>query len=472
MLAHPNGAYENTVMTYEIELKLRFDPAQADILANTIGARARSASQSRLNNTYYDTPDGRLSAAGCALRIRQKGPNNWEQTLKTRGQSLGGLHQRHEWNWPIPQHQLDFELLNSAEVQEHWPRHIPVTELVPLFSTGFQRQAWIWEMGNSRAEVVMDRGVVRAGDKTTPLCEIELELLEGEPEVLWWMASSLCSSVPLWISDVTKAERGFRLVGLGRRWQPPRNGLLSTAAETDMRNNGFGSRRALADSFSFLKRSLEDVLWDQNYPAAGLAFEYILAFFTLASAAPENVTSLPRVALMQPLLTLGCACAAAGSQDNNRLADAANQQIAQLRSQAALSQQLLALAEWMWRQAVAAEPHKPVPVDQVLARMEPEFRRLGLNGWLDAPQNLVLLALLAPWFDNDAAGPALDARDQFADQLLLTGLRQAGLPTDETQQHLRDRMADRHARLAGLVEALLNTAGADPSMSVDSCQDH
>lgn len=442
-------------MTYEIELKLRFDPAQADILAAAIGARAQAVRQSRLNNTYYDTPDGRLSAAGCALRIRQKGPNSWEQTLKTRGQSLGGLQQRREWNWPLQRNALDFGLLNSPEVQEHWPASVETSALVPLFSTGFQRHAWIWEMGSSKAEVVMDRGVVRAGDLTTPLCEVELELLEGDAEVLWWMASSLCSSVPLWLSDISKAERGFRLVGLGKRWQPSLSALLGPKAEQDMQKHGFGSPLALAESFRFMKRALEDSLWEQQFADAGLALEYILAFFTLATANPANVSSLPRVALMQPLLTLSCACAvAAASPGNEQARRNAEQQIHELRSQAALAQQLLALAEWMWQQAVAAAPATVIAVEQMLERMRPEIRRQGENAWLDGPQNLVFLALLAPWLDDSLHGPARDAREQFAAQLLQTGLRQAGMPLDNAQQH-QQALMERHQRLVAAVENLL-----------------
>jgi triphosphatase len=463
VLAQPNGAYENTAMTYEIELKLRFDPAQADILAAAIGARAQPASQSRLNNTYYDTPDGRLSAAGCALRIRQKGPNIWEQTLKTRGQSLGGLHKRLEWNWPLASNSLDFGLLFAPEVQENWPRDVEPAALIPLFSTGFQRQAWIWQLGNSKAEVVMDRGVVRAGDKSTPLCEVELELLEGDTEVLWWMASSLCSSVPLWISDITKAERGFRLVGLGRRWQPAKGGLLSAKAEQEMQKLGFASPLALAESFQFMKRALEEALWDQQFDQARLALEYILAFFTLATADSANTVSLPRVALMQPLLSLACSCAAAhGLPRDSALQGAAIQQLQQLRSQAALSQQLLSLAEWMWRKATTDKTDiAMISVEQMLERMRPEILRAGEAAWLDAPQNLVFVALLAPWLDDGQNGPATDARQQFASQLLKTGMRQAALPSgDEHWRILQDGMAERHQRLAAIVGTLVAT-GSD-----------
>ena len=444
-------------MTYEIELKLRFDPVQADILAAAIGARAQAGRQSRLNNTYYDTPDGRLSAAGCALRIRQKGPNNWEQTLKTRGQSIGGLQQRREWNWPLQRNALDFGLLNSAEVQEHWPASVDTQALVPLFSTGFQRHAWIWEMGTSKAEVVMDRGVVRAGDLSTPLCEVELELLDGSPEVLWWMASSLCSSVPLWLSDISKAERGFRLVGLGKRWQPSQGALLGTRAEQEMQSRyGFGSPLALADSFRFMKRALEDCLWEEQFGDAGPALEYILAFFTLATANPANVASLPRVALMQPLLTLACASAVAAANPDSELERRnALQQIHELRSQAALAQQLLALAEWMWQQAVSEAPAVTISVEQMLERIRPDIHAQGTNGWLDGPQNLVLLALLAPWLDDSLHGPARDARDQFADQLLLTGWRQAGLPLAADARQRQQDMAERHQRLLAAVDNLL-----------------
>ena len=241
-------------MTYEIELKLRFEPQQADLLCQALDQLAGSSQQFTLNNSYYDTPDARLSRAACALRIRQKG-DSFEQTLKTRGDSQGGLTRRREWNWPLASAQLDEQLLGSDEVQACWPQDVAVADLIPLFATNFERRRWLWQQGDNRVELVMDRGAVLAAEQQQPLCELELELLQGDAACLWPLAQSLCQRLPLWLSDISKAERGFALVGMGRAWQPKADALLADACDSAE------LLTALQHNFEHLKRALEQSLW-------------------------------------------------------------------------------------------------------------------------------------------------------------------------------------------------------------------
>jgi inorganic triphosphatase YgiF len=59
--------------------------------------------------------------------------------------------------------------------------------------------------------MILDQGVIRAGDEEALVSEIELELLEGGIEPLVDLANELAGSVPLRIGVLTKAERGFAL---------------------------------------------------------------------------------------------------------------------------------------------------------------------------------------------------------------------------------------------------------------------
>ncbi|WP_221793066.1 inorganic triphosphatase [Oceanobacter mangrovi] len=247
-------------MTHEIELKLRFDPAAADRLANLLDQLTGKGDQFTLNNRYYDTPDARLSRAACALRVRQKGPA-FEQTLKTRGSHQGGLSVRREWNWPLVSAELDEQLLQSGEVPQFWPAEVAVADLVALFSTNFERRRWLWSAADQQVEIVMDRGAVEAAGQQQPLCELELELLQGEPQCLWQLAQSLCGQVPLWISDISKAERGFKLVGMGRSWTPSSLVLPAEPNESEW-------LAALEQCDEGLQRALEACLWDQGAEAA------------------------------------------------------------------------------------------------------------------------------------------------------------------------------------------------------------
>ncbi len=282
-------------MTKETELKLRISPQSLPALTQFLNTQARPLSHSTLKNWYLDTPAAVLSSARAALRIRQHG-DGYEQTLKTRGQSQAGIHQRGEWNWPLTSPQLDSVVLQSAEVAEHWPASIDIAELGEIFTTHFKRQAWLWQLDGCEAEVVLDQGEVSSGCKTLPLCEVELELKQGDAAGLWAMALQLAEQAPLWLSDISKAERGYRLARLSQPWaQTP-----GVSAEDDMAE---ALPQWLSYEFLHLQRALEHCLWDSNIHAARDAWTHWQALRALPQLAGKvirrNQTRALREALNQ-----------------------------------------------------------------------------------------------------------------------------------------------------------------------------
>lgn len=206
-------------MALEVELKLTLSPHHVESLKQQPLFRSehiRELGTQRLGNTYYDTPDQQLTAHRVALRIRRKG-EQLIQTLKSSGSSEAGLHSRHEWEWLLASEQLDYDLLKTAE----WPKALHCETLQdkiqPVFSTDFNRTIWILDtldqQGRTlKAEIALDQGMVTANGLEDPLCELELELLEGEATELVRFALELARHVPLYISDISKAERGYRLL--------------------------------------------------------------------------------------------------------------------------------------------------------------------------------------------------------------------------------------------------------------------
>nr|WP_067286520.1 CYTH domain-containing protein [Marinobacterium profundum] len=210
-------------MAREIELKLSIDPQQAAAFkALPLLAESGAAVCQRLNNQYFDTPDRLLAQHRVGLRIREQG-ERYIQTLKTRGSSHGGLHQRNEWEWDLEAPELDYDLLATAD----WPQALQESEaqrrIVPAFSTDFERSTWMLRPVSTSGEqalieLVLDRGQVSATPVggavvTTALCELELELKQGSAADLYQVAMSLAESVPVLLSDISKAERGYRLLG-------------------------------------------------------------------------------------------------------------------------------------------------------------------------------------------------------------------------------------------------------------------
>jgi triphosphatase len=213
-------------MAQEVELKLELSTDDISAFLSLDWFHSLKSLTQRptktLENTYFDTPSLELLKSRTALRIR-KSDDQYFQTLKTKGQSVGGLHQRGEWEYPIEVSVSD-DLIKQALQPESfpadvWPLGLKLETLEPIFETNFTRYCWHWHSScGSVVEVVLDLGRVVSGVNCTELSEIEMELIEGKPSCLFDLAEALCRDVTLQISDVTKAQRGFDLYRPGS-WQ-------------------------------------------------------------------------------------------------------------------------------------------------------------------------------------------------------------------------------------------------------------
>ncbi len=200
-------------MAQEIELKLSIPAAFSAALRNHPILKACSVAapiERRLDNTYFDTPDQALNRHAVALRIRHQGTRRI-QTLKTRGNSQGGLHQRHEWEWDLNSDALDRALIPPGAL----PDSVDTQALRPTFRTDFTRTEWQldYPFAGQRAhiELVLDQGWAISGVRKDAICEVELELKTGDPHALFDLALQLAQAVPLRICRISKAERGHRL---------------------------------------------------------------------------------------------------------------------------------------------------------------------------------------------------------------------------------------------------------------------
>ena len=200
-------------MAVETELKLRIAPEQLARLKRHPLLGKHQVTRPvvrRLHNIYYDTPKLELHKAEMALRLRRAG-RQWLQTLKGGGSVRAGMHQRNEWEVPVSRAALDFSSLQAAE----WGEHLPMSlrkKLQPVFITDFYRSSRMLSWQGAQIELCMDHGEVRTGQRSTPICELELELKSGEPSQLFELALALLEIVPLELEPVSKAEQGYRLL--------------------------------------------------------------------------------------------------------------------------------------------------------------------------------------------------------------------------------------------------------------------
>ena len=200
-------------MPIETELKLRIAPEQLAGLKKLPLFKALSIARPvthRLHNIYFDTPELALHKSEMALRLRRSG-RQWLQTLKGGGSVKAGLHQRNEWEMPVSGPALDFSLPETAEWEELLPPSLR-KELRPVFTTDFSRSSRILSWQDAQIELCVDQGEVRTEQRSTPICELELELKSGEPRQLFELALAILETVPFELEVVSKAERGYRLL--------------------------------------------------------------------------------------------------------------------------------------------------------------------------------------------------------------------------------------------------------------------
>ncbi|MDB1122962.1 CYTH and CHAD domain-containing protein [Vibrio algarum] len=199
-------------METEIELKFFVKPEFSDKLQRKIAeTKVLQSSCRELGNIYFDTQDNWLRQHDIGLRIRRF-DDVFVQTVKTSGRVVAGLHQRPEYNAEHDSNSPDLTL----HPQDIWPSGKDVSqlqqEIFPLFSTNFTREQWLVGMADgSQIEVAFDQGKVIAGDKESPICEVELELKSGQADSLFTLARSLSEEGGMRLGNLSKAARGYRL---------------------------------------------------------------------------------------------------------------------------------------------------------------------------------------------------------------------------------------------------------------------
>jgi triphosphatase len=205
----------------EIELKLHAPPTELDALLRDpllVARRVGEPRTERALTVYYDTPGFDLARHGVAFRVRRLG-NRRLQTIKTRRHASGAegaAADRSEWEWAIRGDDPDLSLLTATEVAELLP---PASRdaLRPVFSTEIERtRVELAADDETRVELALDRGMIRAGEQEKPVSEVELELLpsngEARPSALYKLALELQRGRDLSVATESKADKGYAMI--------------------------------------------------------------------------------------------------------------------------------------------------------------------------------------------------------------------------------------------------------------------
>lgn len=225
-------------MNTEIELKYQLTntPDENSTVAAKITAMLTAqhhhfkVNQFQLVNDYYDNDNLDFRKMDFGLRIRTKViPNQasntkandgiqavaqqFEQTIKTAGIVVDGLHKRPEYNVNIQSKQVDLSLFPV----NIWPDKSNVEKLQQslqvIFSTNFSRQTWLIHYGEDIIELALDSGEIIAsgGKEKLFINEVEIELVSGSEQALFELAKQLKATISMEPSSLSKAARGYSL---------------------------------------------------------------------------------------------------------------------------------------------------------------------------------------------------------------------------------------------------------------------
>ncbi|MCV2884629.1 CYTH domain-containing protein [Aestuariibacter sp. AA17] len=201
-------------MATELELKLIVSGDAKSQIENrflpSLDAKV-TRSEYTLFNQYYDTPDNLLRRHDIGLRIRGR-DGKFEQTIKTAGKVVAGLHSRPEYNVDIREPQPDLSLFD----REIFPESLSVDDLQkriqPLFTTDFTRSEFLLDFGDKGIiELVCDLGTIRVDKQSVPISEVELELKQGDVSLIFELAERLSDVTNARVGNMSKAARGYML---------------------------------------------------------------------------------------------------------------------------------------------------------------------------------------------------------------------------------------------------------------------
>jgi inorganic triphosphatase YgiF len=198
----------------EIELKLDVPTRSLPRLTGSTllnGAATSARKPASLVSTYFDTNKLKLRRKGLSLRVRQIGRRLVQTVKQENGAGGGALLARGEWEHDILAKQPDLDAARDTALAPVLNKKLQ-RSLKPVFETRVRRKVFQIQSGDSEVEVSVDNGTVEAGRKSSPLCEVELELKKGQLTDLFRLAKRLAQEVPAQLAVKSKADRGYALL--------------------------------------------------------------------------------------------------------------------------------------------------------------------------------------------------------------------------------------------------------------------
>ena len=200
-------------MGIELEFKLAVpNPALLEqILFDKEVAQVRQGNYRLLSmaTVYYDTPDRRLSQRRWTLRLRQEN-QTFVVTLKTPAEGRGKA--RGEWAVEANSVMEALPLLLEQGAPAELTEVLADQRLIPVCAARFTRRAADVAFADGTVcELCGDIGTLAGGGREEALCEIEVELKEGDAETAEVFAGELMDRFDLQEEPRSKFARAAAL---------------------------------------------------------------------------------------------------------------------------------------------------------------------------------------------------------------------------------------------------------------------
>ena len=189
-------------MGIEFEMKYSaFSTQQEAILA----AYPLEYQRFRMETTYYDTADFKLSNRHITLRRRMENDVS-VCTVKTPVSTYG----RGEWECDCDNITDAIPILCKLGASKELLA-LTAEGVTPVCGARFDRKAGLVSFRDSQLEIALDQGVLIGGGKEIPLCEVEVELKSGTPEDAMAFGALLAQQFGLVPQNRSKFRRALAL---------------------------------------------------------------------------------------------------------------------------------------------------------------------------------------------------------------------------------------------------------------------
>ena len=138
------------------------------------------------------------------MRVRQIGDKR-VQTVKRDPKGACGAFTRQEWECEIAGDEPDLDLAKGTALAQFNLKKLR-RKLRPVFETDIERVAVPIKHGNNEWELAVDRGEVRAGRRSQPISEIEIEVKDGDPVEAIRFARRIATDAQATYGPKTKAS--------------------------------------------------------------------------------------------------------------------------------------------------------------------------------------------------------------------------------------------------------------------------